>query len=150
MSNSVRPHGLPPTRLLCPWDFPGKSTGVGCHCLLRYIPYICVNIRYLVFSFWLTSLCITGSRCTHFTRNDSNSLFLMAESGFRGGSDGKVSACNAEDSGLIPGWGRSPGEGNGNPFHYSCLENPRTEELGRIQSMGLQRVRYDWTTSLSK
>ena len=31
-----RPHGLQPTRLLRPWDFPGKSTGVGCHCLLRY------------------------------------------------------------------------------------------------------------------
>ena len=35
MSNSSRPHGLQPTRLLRPWDFPGKSTGVGCHCLLR-------------------------------------------------------------------------------------------------------------------
>ena len=34
MSNSLRPHGLQPTRLLHPWDFPGKSTGVGCHCLL--------------------------------------------------------------------------------------------------------------------
>ena len=34
MSNSWRPHGLQPTRLLRPWDFPGKSTGVGCHCLL--------------------------------------------------------------------------------------------------------------------
>ena len=34
VSNSLRPHGLQPTRLLCPWDFPGKSTGVGCHCLL--------------------------------------------------------------------------------------------------------------------
>ena len=34
MSDSQRPHGLQPTRLLCPWDFPGKSTGVGCHCLL--------------------------------------------------------------------------------------------------------------------
>ena len=34
MSNSLRPHGLQPTRLLRPWDFPGKSTGVGCHCLL--------------------------------------------------------------------------------------------------------------------
>ena len=37
MSNSRRPHGLQPTRLLCLWDFPGKSTGVGCHCLLRRI-----------------------------------------------------------------------------------------------------------------
>ena len=35
VSNSQRPHGLQPTRLLHPWDFPGKSTGVGCHCLLR-------------------------------------------------------------------------------------------------------------------
>ena len=44
--------------------------------------------------------------------------------GFPGGSDGKESACNAGDVGLIPGLGRSPGEGNGNPFQYSCLENP--------------------------
>ena len=35
VSDSSRPHGLQPTRLLCPWDFPGKSTGVGCHCLLE-------------------------------------------------------------------------------------------------------------------
>ena len=35
--DSSRPHGLQPTRLLRPWDFPGKSTGVGCHCLLRYL-----------------------------------------------------------------------------------------------------------------
>ena len=38
-------------------------------------------------------------------------------------SDGKESACNARDSGSIPGSGRSPGEGNGNPFQYYCLEN---------------------------
>ena len=38
VSDSVRPHGLPPTRLLRPWDFPGKSTGVGCHCLLLASP----------------------------------------------------------------------------------------------------------------
>ena len=37
VSDSVRPHGLQPTRLLCPWDFPGKSTGVVCHCLLHMI-----------------------------------------------------------------------------------------------------------------
>ena len=44
--------------------------------------------------------------------------------GFPGGSDGKVSACNAGDLGSIPGLGRSPGEGNGNPLQHSCLENP--------------------------
>ena len=43
--------------------------------------------------------------------------------GFPGGLDGKASACNAGDSGLIAGSGKSPGEGNGNPLQYSCLEN---------------------------
>ena len=43
--------------------------------------------------------------------------------GFPGGSDSKVSACNAGDPGSIPESGRSPGEGNGNPLQYSCLEN---------------------------
>ena len=43
--------------------------------------------------------------------------------GFPGSSDGKVSACNVEDPGSIPGLERSPGEGNGNPLQYSCLEN---------------------------
>ena len=42
---------------------------------------------------------------------------------FPGGSDGKASACNVGDPGSIPGSGRSPGEGNGNPLQYSCLEN---------------------------
>ena len=43
--------------------------------------------------------------------------------GFPGGSDGQESVCNAGDLSSIPGLGRSPGEGNGNPFQYSCLEN---------------------------
>ena len=43
MSNSSQPHGLQPTRLLHPWDFPGKSTGVGCHCLLRVIQHGWLN-----------------------------------------------------------------------------------------------------------
>ena len=44
--------------------------------------------------------------------------------GFPGGSDGKESACNAGDQGLIPGLGRSPGGGHGDPLQYSYLENP--------------------------
>ena len=43
--------------------------------------------------------------------------------GFPGGSDGEESACNVRDPSSIPGSGRSPGEGNGNPLQYSCLEN---------------------------
>ena len=48
---------------------------------------------------------------------------LITDRGFPGGSDGKASAYNAGDLGLIPGLGRSSGEGNGNPLQYSCLEN---------------------------
>ena len=47
------------------------------------------------------------------------------------------------DAVLMPGLGRSPGEGNGNPLQYTCLENPKTEEPGRLQSTKLQRVGHD-------
>ena len=59
---------------------------------------------------------------------------------FPGGSEGKTSSCNAGDPGSIPGLERSPGERNGNPLQYSCLENPWMEEPGRLQSMWSQRV----------
>ena len=50
---------------------------------------------------------------------------------------------NAGDVGLIPGWGRSPGEGNGNPLQYFCLGNPMDrKESGGLQSKGSQRVRH--------
>ena len=54
-----------------------------------------------------------------------------------------ASAGNIRDVGSIPGLGRSPGGGHGNPLQYSCLENSRTEEPGRLQSIGSQRVRHD-------
>ena len=47
MSDPQRPHGLQPTRLLCPWDFPGRSTGVGCHCILRLLKHINTNSVFL-------------------------------------------------------------------------------------------------------
>ena len=51
--------------------------------------------------------------------------------GFSYGSDGKESTCNAEDLGLIPRLGRSPGEGNGYPFQYSCLQNHMDRGAGQ-------------------
>ena len=51
-------------------------------------------------------------------------IYIMYNIYSPGDSDGKASACNAGDLGSIPGLGRSPGEGNGNPLQYSCLENP--------------------------
>ena len=53
-----------------------------------------------------------------------SSMVLKHFLGFPGVSDGKESACNPEDLGWIPGLGRSPGGGHGNPLQYSCLENP--------------------------
>ena len=50
---------------------------------------------------------------------------VMCTRSFPSGSDGKESACYVGDIGSIPGWGRSPGDGNGNPLHYSCLENSK-------------------------
>ena len=57
---------------------------------------------------------------------------------FPDGSDGKESACNARDPGLITGLGRSSGEGNGYPFQYSCLENAMDRIPGGLQFMGSQ------------
>ena len=55
-------------------------------------------------------------------------VFVLVYVGFPGGSEVKASSCNAGDLGLIPGLGRSSGEGNGNPLQYSCLENPMDGE----------------------
>ena len=51
---------------------------------------------------------------------------------------------NAGDEGLIPGWGRSPGEGNGTHSSILAWEIPWTEEPGRLQSMGSERAGHDW------
>ena len=60
--------------------------------------------------------------------------------GFSGGLDGKESACSAGDLGSIPRSGRCPGEGNGNHSSILAWRIPWTEEPGKLQSMGLQRV----------
>ena len=59
---------------------------------------------------------------------------------FPGGSDGKASAHNVGDQGLIPGLERSPGEGNGNPLQYSCLKNFMDRGAYWLQFRGLQRL----------
>ena len=62
--------------------------------------------------------------------------------GFPGGSDGKESACNVGDLGSIPGSGRSPGGGRGNPFQYSCLENSMDRGAWRATAHGVAKC---WT-----
>ena len=87
---------------------------------------------------WLLSLLLT--------RFHNNKLAASVD--FPGGSEVKASAHNAGDLGSIPGLGRSPGEGNGNPLQYSCLLIPWTENLVGYSLWG-RRVGHDWATSLS-
>ena len=54
-----------------------------------------------------------------------------------------ASAGDPRDAGLIPGSGKSPGGGHGNPLQYSCLEIPWTEKPGGLESMGLKRVGHE-------
>ena len=95
--------------------------------------------------FFFYRICESAS----YLSRDSNLLEYIP-----GGSDGKVSVYNVGDSGSIPGSGRSPGEGNGNPLQYCCLENPMAEEPGRLQSDGVAKSQTqlsDFTfTSLSE
>ena len=73
--------------------------------------------------------------------------YPMCFMGFPGGSDGKESACNAGDLGLIPGSGRSPGEGTATQSSSLAWEIPRTEEPSGLQSVGSQRVGHNWATN---
>ena len=61
--------------------------------------------------------------------------------GFLGGSDGKDSTCNVGDLGLLPGLGRSPGEGKGYPLQYSCLGNPKNRGAWQTTVDGVTKSR---------
>ena len=116
MSNSVRPHRWQPTRLPRPWDSPGKSTGVECHCFymtnldsilqsrditLPTKVHLVKAMAFLVVVYGCESWTIKKAECQ---RIDAFSLWMG-------------------ESGSIPGLERFPGEGNGNPLRCSCLEN---------------------------
>ena len=71
-------------------------------------------------------------------------MTAAAES-FTHSSVGKASACNAGDLGLIPGLGRSPGEGNGNPLQCSCLENPMDRGAWQAIAHGVSKSQTQFT-----
>ena len=68
-----------------------------------------------------------------------SSCTVEAKAGLLGGSDGKESACNAGEPGSIPGSGRSPGEENGYPLQYSCLENPMDKGACQVIVYGITK-----------
>ena len=77
--------------------------------------------------YWFDLLAVQGTFKSLLQHHSLKASILWCSDffmGFPGDSEVKVSACNAGDLGSIPGSGRSPGEGNGNPLQYSCLENP--------------------------
>ena len=104
LSNSLSPHELLSTRLLCQWNFSDKNIGMGCHFLFQ-------------------------------------GIFLDP-----GGSDSKETARNEGNLNLIPGLGRSPGEGIATHSSTLAWRIPWTEEPGRPQSVRLQRLGHDLAT----
>ena len=144
--------------LLCPWNSPGKNIGVDCHFLLQGIfptqgsnpglPHCRQALYHL-----------SHQESPTMGKMHSNSHFKNEYLGtsFPDGSDGKESTCNAGDLGLNPGLGRSPGEGHGNPFQYSCLENSHGQrslvgyspwghkELDMTERLSMAQHEITWT-----
>ena len=127
MSNSLGLRGLQPASLLCPWDSPGKNTGVNCHSLLQGIfltqgsnlcllPLLCWQ-AYFLLSLSLYIYVHTHTHTyTHTHTHTHTQASLLAQML-------KSPPAMQETWGLIPRLGKS-GEGNGNLLQYSCLENP--------------------------
>ena len=112
--------------LLCPWDSPGKNTGVIAISYSRgsSSPRDWTHVCYFsCLDKWVLShYCHLGlDRCSGVL---GVLLLWRASMGFPGCSDGKESSCLSGNLGWIPGLGRSPREGNGNPFQDCCLGNP--------------------------
>ena len=72
---------------------------------------------------------------------------VMCTRSFPSGSDGKEFACYAGDLDSIPGWGRSPGEGNGNPLQHSCLENSMDRRAWQATVHGVTKSQTHWVTN---
>ena len=97
-----------------PFNIPLSSFSSLCTLPLFLLPFSSTHI------YWVP---IRDQLIQDLSREALCDFFILNSVLFPGGSDGKASACNVGDPGSIPGLGRSPGEGNGIPLQYSCLEN---------------------------
>ena len=133
MSDSVRPQRWQPTKLPRPWDSPGKNTGVGCHFLLQCMkvksesevtqscptlhdPMDCSPPGSSIHGIFQARVLEWGAIAYHLLKRACQVVLVI--------KNPPANAGDLRNSGSIPGLGRSPGEGNGNPLQYSCLENP--------------------------
>ena len=100
LSDSLQPHGLQPARLLCPWDYPGKNTGVGCHFLLQgNLSDPGIKLASPMAPALAGRFCTTEPNPPAMQETKNTQVWSL-------------------------GWEDSPGRGNGNSLQYSCLKNP--------------------------
>ena len=131
MSDSVRPHRRQPTRLPHPWDSPCKNTGVGCHFLLQCmkvkseseVAQSCLTLRDPM-DCSLPGFSAHGIFQARVLEWAATAFSQVAQAV----KNMPANAGDIRDAVLIPGSGRSPGAGHGNPLQYSCLENPMNRE----------------------
>ena len=141
VSDWQRPHGLQPTRLLRPWDFPGKSTGVGCHCLLLWEGHQFLNIH---IKLWHPSLIpglgrFPGEGIGYSLQYSWISLMAQMV---------KNQPATRETWVWSLGWDNPLEEGMA--AHSSILARiPWKEEPGRLQPMESQRIVLEWVTKHS-
>ena len=113
----------------------GENIGMGCHALLQGIFPTQGSNSHL--------LCLLNRQVCSLPLEPSGKPISQ---GFPGGSDSKESAYNKGDPGMIPGSGRSLGEGNGNPLQYSCLENSMDRRAWWATVHGVLGIGHDWAT----
>ena len=106
----------------------------------------CLVITYYMNDFYCHSTTLTRLQNNLLHSPERKKIKVIDCMGFPGGSDGKEPACNAGDPGSIPGSGRSPGEGNGFPCQYSCLEN--SMDRGAWQATVYGITEWDTTVGL--
>ena len=139
MSDSVRPQRRQPTRLPCPWDSPGKNTGVGCHFLLQCMkvkserevvqscptssdPMDCSPPDSSVHGIFQARVLEWGAIA--FSNIYSRLMVLLYLKVALVAKNLPTNTGDSREAGLIPRLGRSPGVGNGNSLQYFCLGNP--------------------------
>ena len=125
MCDSVRPHRRQPTRLLHPWDSPGKNTGVGCHFLLQ-----CMKVKS---ESEVVQSCLTLSDPMDCRPPGSSICGIFQARVLEWGAI--AFSTGDRDSSLIGGLGWSPGGWNDNPLQYSCWKIPWTEEHGGLNTV---------------
>ena len=99
-----------------------------------------------IYIYMCVCVCVCARACVHAYVCVCEHIYFQRGEHFPGGSAVKNLPTNAGDVGSVSGWGRSPGEGNGNPLQHSCLRNPMNRGAWRATVHGVARVRHNLTT----